>query len=125
LTARTRSTPTSAVSPQIIAEFWNVSTRPKSARGGYGHSVVTTERRVQFIERFAAVLEDSVDAYRRWRQLLAQLKIQGTSVHDARLASLMEVAGITHILTLNTADFRRYAGVTALMPSDVVSAKVP
>ena len=47
---------------QNISEFWNVSTRPKSARGGYGKSVDVTERRVQFIERFATVLDDSAAA---------------------------------------------------------------
>jgi hypothetical protein len=31
-----------AVSPQNIAEFWNVSTRPETARGGYGLSVEGT-----------------------------------------------------------------------------------
>jgi predicted nucleic acid-binding protein len=36
-------------SAQTIAEFWNVSTRPPSARGGYGRSVDETERRVQFL----------------------------------------------------------------------------
>lgn len=110
-----------AASPQIIAEFWNVSTRPKSARGGYGNTVVTTERRVQFIERFATVVDDSPAAYRCWRQLLSQTMIQGTSVHDARLVALMEVNGITRILTLNISDFRRYAQVTVLTPSDVLS----
>jgi predicted nucleic acid-binding protein len=110
-----------AVGPQIIAEFWNVSTRPKSARGGYGNSVPTTERRVQFIERFATVLEDSPSVYRCWRQLLPQMKIQGTSVHDARLVALMEANGITRILTLNASDFKRYAQVTVMTPSDVSS----
>lgn len=59
--------------------------------------------------------------YRCWRQMLSQTMIQGTSVHDARLVALMEVNGITRILTLNISDFRRYAQVTVLTPSDVLS----
>lgn len=40
-----------AISPQNVAEFWNVSTRPISARGGYGLSVEVTERRVRALFR--------------------------------------------------------------------------
>ena len=29
--------------PQVLAEFWNVCTRPASARGGFGLSSVETE----------------------------------------------------------------------------------
>lgn len=61
---------TLATCPQNIAEFWNVSTRPTSARGGYGQSVPTTEQRVQFIERTSVVLAESPATYHAWRQLL-------------------------------------------------------
>lgn len=47
------------VSTQNVAEFWNVSTRPASARGGYGLSLADTEKRVKLIERFCEVLPDS------------------------------------------------------------------
>lgn len=33
--------------PQNIAEFWNVSTRPSTARGGFGQFVAMTGQRVQ------------------------------------------------------------------------------
>jgi predicted nucleic acid-binding protein len=83
---------TIAACPQNIAEFWNVSTRPASARGGYGKSVATTELRVQFIERNARILDESATAYRQWRGLLTQHQIQGLAVHDTRLVSMMGVA---------------------------------
>ncbi|MEX2306141.1 MAG: PIN domain-containing protein [Pirellulales bacterium] len=111
--------------PQNIAEFWNVSTRPASARGGYGKSVATTELRVQFIERNARILDESPAAYRLWRQLLVQHQNQGLAVHDARLVSMMQVAGLSHILTLNAADFARYPGIVAVTPHDVVSVLKP
>jgi predicted nucleic acid-binding protein len=56
---------TLAACPQNIAEFWNVATRPTSARGGYGKSVPMTERRVQFIERTSTILAESPAAYRQ------------------------------------------------------------
>lgn len=36
--------------PQNIAEFWNVCTRPTTARGGLGLSIEGTERRVRLLE---------------------------------------------------------------------------
>ena len=116
---------TMAACPQNIAEFWNVSTRPASARGGYGKSVATTELRVQFIERNARVLDESAAAYRQWRELLGEHQIQGLAAHDARLVSMMGVAGISQILTLNVADFARYPGIVALAPKAVAAPLKP
>jgi predicted nucleic acid-binding protein len=114
-----------ATCPQNVAEFWNVSTRPSSARGGYGKSVATTERRVQFIERVATILDNSAAAYREWRRLLVLHQIQGLAAHDARLVSAMGVASITHILTLNVADFARYTGIIIVAPKEIAAAGGP
>jgi predicted nucleic acid-binding protein len=114
-----------AVCPQNIAEFWNVSTRPVSARGGYGKSVATTQRRTMFIERSARLLNESPQAYQAWRQLLVQHQIHGLSVHDARLVSMMQIAGITHIATLNSGDFARYPGIVAVTPGEVLVSFAP
>jgi predicted nucleic acid-binding protein len=107
------------VCPQNIAEFWNVSTRPASARGGYGKEAAVTELRVQFIERNALVLDESPAAYHLWRTLAMHHQIKGVAVHDARLVSMMRVAGISRILTLNVADFARFQSVTAIRPRDI------
>lgn len=116
---------TLAVCLQNIAEFWNVSTRPAAARGGYGKSVATTERRVQFIERFGTVLDESPAAYQHWRLLLTQHQIQGAAVHDARLVAVMQTVGITHILTLNANDFARYSTITVTTPREVTASSNP
>jgi predicted nucleic acid-binding protein len=114
---------TLAACPQNVAEFWNVSTRPASARGGYGKSVSTTELRVQFIERNTAILDELPAAYRQWRGLLIDYQIQGLAAHDARLVSMMQVAGMSHILTLNPSDFARYEGITVVSPQQVLALK--
>jgi predicted nucleic acid-binding protein len=49
--------------PQNIAEFWNVCTRPTTARGGLGLSIEATERRVRLLERHFHVLPDSPGIY--------------------------------------------------------------
>ncbi len=105
---------------QNIAEFWNVSTRPAAARGGYGQSVAMTEKRVQFFERWGTVVCESHAAYEAWRRLILAHGLQGLAVHDARIVAVMQVAGITHIVTLNVHDFARYETIQVLSPADVV-----
>ena len=39
-----------------------------------------------------------------------------------RLVAVMRVHGLTHILTLNTQDFRRYPGIVAVHPQEVAAA---
>jgi hypothetical protein len=81
--------------------------------------------RVQFIERNALILDESPAAYRSWRNLLSAYQIQGLAVHDARLVSMMQVAGITHVVTLNVGDFARYPGIAVVSPADLVSPAAP
>jgi len=113
---------TLVVATQNIAEFWNVCTRPPSARGGYGLSVQETERRVRLLERIFHVLPDTHASYPIWKQLVTSHAVQGVQVHDARLVALMSVHGVMRILTLNTSDFQRYSGVMAISPQQVLAA---
>src|SRR5262249_49486447 len=110
---------TPVTSFQNIAEFWNVCTRPASARGGYGLSVAEAERKVRLLERLFPILTESLAAYSIWRSLVVVHGVQGVQIHDARLVALMQTEGITHIVTLNGADFSRYPGVVALSPTAV------
>ncbi len=111
-----------AMSSQNIAEFWNVSTRPTSARGGYGQDVVTTERRVLFLEKFGTIHWETAASYQAWRKLLVDHAIRGLAVHDSRLVALMETVGTKYIITLNPKDFARYSGIVALLPADIAGS---
>jgi predicted nucleic acid-binding protein len=108
------------IATQNVAEFWNVCTRPISARGGFGLNLAETERRLTILEAVFAVLSEPATTYRIWRSLVVTLGIQGKQVHDARLVALMLANGITHILTLNSSDFTRYSGITVLDPTSLV-----
>lgn len=109
---------------QNIAEFWNVSTRPVGARGGYALPVALVDQRVSVIERLGAILPFSQRAYEEWRRLLVTYQITGVSVHDARLVAAMVVANVTTILTLNDADFQRYTGIIVWTPETVIHPTV-
>lgn len=58
---------TLVTSAQNAAEFWNVCTRPATARGGYGLSIADADRRLRVIERLFQVLPDSRAGYQNWR----------------------------------------------------------
>jgi predicted nucleic acid-binding protein len=103
---------------QNIAELWNVMTRPV-ARNGFGLTGAEAEREVRAIEAGVSLLPDNEAAYREWRRIVVQHAVSGVQVYDARLAAMMVVHGISHILTLNVTDFSRYSGLTAVHPSSV------
>jgi predicted nucleic acid-binding protein len=108
---------------QNVAEFFNVSTRPISARGGYGLSGKIVDARVAFIERLCRRLVEDDGAYQHWKRLISKYNVTGVAVHDARLAAIMLAHGIESVLTGNDRDFRRYEaeGIKVLTPQSVTA----
>lgn len=109
------------VSTQNCIEFWNVATRP-IARNGFGLEPAETEQLLQLLEQLFPVLPDRPEVYQEWRRLVVQFGVSGVQVHDARLVASMKVNAISHILTLNSADFKRYntEGIVAVEPGAIV-----
>lgn len=105
--------------PQVLSEFWNVATRPASSRGGLGLSLTDTERKGRLIERYFTLLPDSLATFQEWRRLVVAHSVTGVEVHDAKLVASMNAYGITHLLTFNVGDFKRYPEIIAVSPSDV------
>lgn len=106
--------------PQNLAEFWNVCTRPSTARGGLGLTVAATERRLSLLERNFPILLDQPELYGHWNILVRAYNVMGVQVHDARLVASMIGHGVTDILTSNVADFNRYPFVKVSAPDDIV-----
>lgn len=106
------------ITPQNLIEFWNVATRP-AASNGFGMNPTEAERLVESLELLFPLVPDSPDVYREWRRLVSAAGVSGVKVHDARLAAVMIANGLTHILTFNAGDFKRFPGVTAVHPQDV------
>ncbi|MDQ3919526.1 MAG: PIN domain-containing protein [Acidobacteriota bacterium] len=106
------------ITPQNLIELWNVATRPASANG-LGMSPVEAERLVESLELLFPLVPDSPDVYKEWRRLVSSAGVSGVKVHDARLAAVMIANGLTHVLTFNTGDFKRFPGITAVHPQDV------
>jgi predicted nucleic acid-binding protein len=105
--------------PQNIAEFWNVATRP-TENNGLGFSAAMAWGEVTNIERALTLLPDSPAAHDEWKRLVIEHGVLGAKVYDARLVAAMNVHGVTRILTFNTADFARYP-IEAINPATVAT----
>jgi predicted nucleic acid-binding protein len=106
------------VTVQNLAEFWNVSTRPKQ-KNGYELPIETVARRLRIIERFCTVLSESLSSFEEWKRLVIGHRVLGVKVHDARLASVIIAAKVSQILTLNPRDFERYSEISVITPSNI------
>jgi predicted nucleic acid-binding protein len=105
--------------PQILGEFWNVCTRPLTARGGLGLSIEQTEKKVRVIESHFRLLPDTLQTFQAWRRLVFTHSVSGVQVHDAKIAASMLTYGVTHLLTFNVGDFRRFGKMTVIAPPDI------
>ena len=104
--------------PQNYYEFWVISTRPV-AQNGRGKTPDEVAAKFAFFKLHFTLLDDIPLIFPEWEKLVAIYKVIGKSAHDARLAAAMLAHGVSHILTFNDADFRRYAGISAIRPASV------
>ena len=109
---------TLGVATQNLVEFWAVATRPV-ASNGFGMTPANAAAEVDRIAALFPVLGDSPLTYGHWRRLVETCGVSGRQVHDARLAALMLAHGVSHILTFNVEDFRRYPGIVVVSPHQV------
>ena len=104
---------------QNLGEFWNVSTRPLD-RNGFGLPITEAARRFEALVRKMTLLPETEGIYSVWLRLLQSHEVRGVQVHDAHLAAVLEVHQVTHLLTFNGADFKRFPHVVAVHPQDLV-----
>jgi predicted nucleic acid-binding protein len=103
---------------QSIVEFWAVVTRPVG-ENGLGFTTQQALAEVDVLRRLFVLLPEA-PLHSEWEKLVMTNRVSGKSTHDARLVAAMSVHGIGAILTFNTADFTRYAGITVLDPRTLV-----
>lgn len=104
--------------PQNIIEFWRTCSRPRD-KNGLGMTVEMAKIELEKLESLFTVLLDCPRIYQRWRELVLKYKVMGVNVHDARLVAAMLVHQLTHILTFNVDDFRRYSEITIIDPREI------
>jgi predicted nucleic acid-binding protein len=110
--------------PQNLYEFWVVCTRPL-ANNGLGKTAVEAAAELANAKTLFTLLDDTPAILPAWEQLVTTHAVLGKNAHDARLVAAMLVHGVTHLLTFNDADFRRFTAITVLTPSAVLTPAPP
>lgn len=103
---------------QNLIEFWAVATRPITDNG-LGITVAEAAQELTKLKTLFVVLPDTADILPQWEQLVAKHQVMGKQAHDARLVAAMLVHKVTHLLTFNIADFKRYSEITVVSPSSL------
>lgn len=105
---------------QVIGEYYSVATRPLSSNGfGWPTDRGRLERDL-WIARFS-LLEETAEVFPRWIALMDRYHVTGRRIFDLRLLAIMQVYGISHLLTFDVEDFPVISGVTVVHPTQLVS----
>jgi predicted nucleic acid-binding protein len=104
------------IAPQNLIEFWAVATRPRKLNG-LGMTTAEAETEITSIRQLFRVLPYTPAVLEAWQGIVTRYGVAGKQTHDAHLVAVMQVHAVTEILTFNTADFSRFAGITALDPA--------
>jgi predicted nucleic acid-binding protein len=115
-----RSPETVSVIPQTLIEFWAVATRPQN-NNGLGVSVDETTRQIAYFKSVFTLLPDTDDIFNEWERLVMRHRVLGKQVYDARLVAAMIVHNLTHLLTFNTSDFKRFSFISASSPQTILN----
>ncbi len=108
-----------SIFPQNLIEFWAVATRP-FANNGLGLSIAQAEAQLSNLKSVFTLLDDTPEIFPERERIVLQHKVSGKQAHDARLVAAMTVHGLTHLLTFNTADFKRFTAITAINPQSIL-----
>jgi len=103
---------------QNLIEFWAVATRPESSNG-LALSIADTAAHLTTFQQTFTILPDTPEIFLEWQRLVEAHSVSGRQVHDARLVAAMLAHEVTHLLTFNDADFKRYTEITTVNPHDI------
>ena len=104
------------LAPQVLIEFRAVATRPRTANG-LGWTLTRVRLQVERLLQTSLLLEETPRLFPAWLELVARHGVAGKRVHDARLAAMMLVHGITHVLTFDAKGFPVAWGITTVASS--------
>jgi predicted nucleic acid-binding protein len=104
--------------PQNIIEFWAVATRPIE-KNGLGLSINQAEEETEKVKKIFILKVDTPAIFAEWESLVIKYQVMGKQVHDARLVAAMLAHNITHLLTFNIDDFKRFSEIIVVEPRSV------
>jgi predicted nucleic acid-binding protein len=106
------------ITAQNLVEFRALATRPAAANR-LGMTPAQASIEAQQIEALFPLAQELPAIYPLWRTLVDTHDVVGRQVFDARLVAVMQAHGLTHLLTLNSAHFQRFSGITVVDPHTI------
>jgi predicted nucleic acid-binding protein len=76
-----------------------------------GYGARDADLQMNQFEALFSLISETADIYPAWKSLVAAAAVIGKQVHDARLAAVCQVTGISKLLTFNVRHFTRYASL--------------
>lgn len=105
-----------------LSTTFSVATRPAD-KNGLGLSPSEAEAEVARLKELFILLPDTEQIYPEWERLVKTYEVKGANVHDTRLVAFMLVHQLSHILTFNTKDFRRFrTEITPISPKEIMQS---
>jgi predicted nucleic acid-binding protein len=102
------------ISRQVLREYLAVLSRPQTFTPPLPVSVLVNQVRA-FESRFH-VAADTAEVTSFLLDLIQQIPVGGSQVHDANIVATMQACDIHYLVTDNTSDFRRFARLITVLP---------
>ncbi|MBK1986987.1 type II toxin-antitoxin system VapC family toxin [Sphaerospermopsis aphanizomenoides BCCUSP55] len=99
--------------PQNLIEFWAVATRPINSNG-LGLTIIQAAEETEKLKKIFTLQTDTPEIFIEWESLVIKHQVMGKQVHDARLVAAMVTHKITHLLTFNIDDFKRFSEIVVV-----------
>jgi predicted nucleic acid-binding protein len=110
------------ISRQIIREYANVLTRPQPYAAPAAPGDVAAQLRL--FEQHYRIADETALVSSRLYTLMETTALGGKQIHDANIVATMQNEGLTHLCTLNIADFARFSDlIEVISPHDVLPSK--
>ena len=106
------------VVPQNLIEFWVVATRPIDVNG-LGLSISGATQELAQLKSFFVFKPDTSAIFPAWESLVVNRQVVGKQAHDTRLVAAMIAHKLTHLLTFNADDFKRFSEITVVDPQSI------
>ena len=104
---------------QVIREYLVVATRPLKSNG-LGLSTGDAIHNIrQFMSRIT-LFEEKLSAVEILQHLIIKHQIAGKRIHDANIAAVMKIHGISYLVTDNKSDFSCFDKIKPLSCSEAV-----
>jgi hypothetical protein len=105
----------------VLYEFWVVATR-LSQQNGFGFTPAEAAQDLSRLQRLFTLLRDDQSIFDRWEQLVSDAQVAGKAAHDTRLVAAMQRHALSHLLTFNPADFKRFSAIQLVEPGLVAAS---